>query len=108
MVWELICFIAILTGVSIGCLLPTGWLPVLPHDKWLHFGAFAVLTSLALRIAVSPAQQLCWIVGLILTGWLIEVFQKLVPGRNFCWRDMAANVAGIATAAALALLLRAL
>jgi VanZ family protein len=108
MLWELICFIGVMTAVSVGCLLPTGWLPLLPHDKWLHFGAFAVLTTLALRIAATLDQALYWIGGLVLAGWLIEVLQQMVPGRRFCWRDMAANVAGIAAAAGMAALMRAL
>lgn len=106
MAWELICFIAAVTVVTLGCLMPSGWLPVLPHDKWLHFGSFTVLTTLALRMASSWPQQLAWVGGLVLAGWLIEVLQKLVPGRNFCWRDLAANVAGIATATGIANLIR--
>jgi hypothetical protein len=32
-------------------------------------------------------------------GWLIECLQALVPDRRFCWRDLAANAAGIGCAA---------
>ncbi len=31
-------------------------------------------------------------------GVVIELLQFLVPGRGFCWRDVAANAAGIAAA----------
>jgi VanZ family protein len=49
--------------------------------------------------------RLVWLLGLLLAGLAIEILQKLVPGRSFCWRDMGANTAGIAaTTLAFALL----
>lgn len=105
--WEVALFILALAGVSVGCLLPANWLPLLPHDKWLHFFAFAGLTVLAARITPVGVSLLFTLGALLLAGWLIEVLQKLVPGRNFCWRDMAANAAGIAVAAVGILLVRA-
>ncbi|AKU24024.1 VanZ family protein [Massilia sp. NR 4-1] len=108
MAWEWICFGLALAGVALGCLLPAGWLPLLPHDKLLHFLAFAGLTVLAGRIAPDWAQLQYWLLGLLVAGWLIEVLQKLVPGRSFCWRDLAANAAGIAVAASAILLVQAI
>jgi VanZ family protein len=105
MAWELIFFLATLTAVSVGCLLPAGWLPPLPNDKLLHFGAYAGLALLALRLAHGWTSLACWLGGLLLASWLIEVLQNLVPGRAFCWRDMAANAAGVAAAACCAPLL---
>lgn len=105
MAWELIFFLITLIAVSAGCLLPAGWLPLLPHDKLLHFGAFAVLALLAVRLAHGWHELACWLGGLLLAGWLIEALQNLVPGRAFCWRDMAANAAGVALAACSAPLL---
>jgi len=87
--------------ISAGCLAPAGWLPLLPHDKWLHFTAFGGLTLLAGRIAPDWSHLQWWLLGLLLAGLLIEVLQHYVPGRSFCWRDMAANAAGIAAAALL-------
>jgi len=98
MSWEWIVFIAAAAAVIIGCLLPAGWLPPLPHDKWLHFGAFLVLATLALRIAPDWPQRGLWVLGLLAGGLAIELLQRQVPGRSFCWRDMAANTAGIAAA----------
>lgn len=98
MSWELLVFIAAAGAVIIGCLLPAGWLPPLPHDKLLHFGAFLVLTTLALRIAPDWEGRIVWLLGLLAAGLVIEMLQKSVPGRSFCWRDMAANTAGIAAA----------
>jgi len=96
MSWELIVFMAASGAVAIGCLLPAGWLPPLPNDKLLHFGAFAFLTTLALRIEPDWTTRIGWLLGLLLAGFTIEVLQQRVPGRRFCWRDIAANTAGIA------------
>ncbi|HEY8023240.1 MAG TPA: VanZ family protein [Burkholderiaceae bacterium] len=98
---ELIFLFAIgLTTITAGCLTPKGWLPSLPNDKLLHFLAFGGLALLAGRIADTRIELLAWLAGLLLAGALIEGLQSLIPGRNFCWRDIAANAAGIATAAA--------
>ncbi|GAB3386277.1 VanZ family protein [Massilia agri] len=98
MSWEFIVFLAASGAVALGCLLPARWLPLLPHDKFLHFIAFAGLSVLALRIEPDWLLRLCWLGGLLLAGLAIEILQKLVPGRNFCWKDMAANTAGIGCA----------
>lgn len=105
MSWELIVFLLAAAGIAAGCLLPPRWLPPLPHDKWLHFGAFGLLSVLALRIEPDWTWRLAWLGALLVAGFAIEVLQQRVPGRSFCWRDMAANAAGIATVAAAALLL---
>lgn len=95
MSWELIVFMAASGAVAIGCLLPAGWLPPLPNDKLLHFGAFALLATLAMLIEPDWTRRPGWLGGLLLAGFVIEVLQQRVPGRRFCWRDMAANAAGI-------------
>ncbi|AWL06102.1 VanZ family protein [Massilia oculi] len=100
MSWELIVFVAAAGAVALGCLLPARWLPLLPHDKLLHFIAFAGLSTLALLIEPSWPRRAVWLLGLLLAGLAIEILQKLVPGRSFCWRDMGANTAGIAAATA--------
>lgn len=96
---EAILFVCAAAGLCAGCLVPNRWLPPLPNDKFLHFAAFAVLTVLALRMAGNAVEAACWLVGLLVGGWLIECLQALVPDRRFCWRDLAANAAGIACAA---------
>jgi VanZ family protein len=100
-------FIAAAAVLCAGCLMPNRLLPPLPNDKFMHFAGFAVLSVLALRLAHGRAQALCWLAGLLLGGWLIECLQQLVPDRGFCWRDMAANAAGIGVVAVGALLLGA-
>lgn len=97
--WEWIAFFCAALAISAGCLVPARWLPPLPNDKLLHFLAFGGLTLLAGRIAHTSAEQVLWLLGLVVAGWAIEMLQNLVPGRKFCWRDMGANVAGITVAA---------
>lgn len=101
MAWELIAFLLGITAVSLGCLVPAAWLPPLPNDKLLHFLAFGGLTVLAARLAQDWTELRYWLLGLLLAGWTIEALQNLVPGRKFCWRDMAANAAGIVVVASL-------
>lgn len=85
--------------IALGCLTPKNWFPTLPNDKLLHFLAFGSLALLAGRIAATAIELVAWLLGLLAAGALIEGLQILIPGRNFCWRDIAANAAGIATAA---------
>jgi VanZ family protein len=92
---ELILFIAAACAVFCGCLLPKRWLPALPNDKLLHFAAFGVLALLAGRMADTKTELIAWLAGLLLAGLIIEGLQSHVPGRAFCWRDMAANTAGV-------------
>lgn len=98
MKWELALFIVATMGISIGCLMPAHWLPPLPHDKLLHFLAFGGLAMLAGRIADTGFELAAWSLGLFIAGLAIEGLQNWVPGRKFCWRDLAANTAGISVA----------
>lgn len=94
---DLVLFIGLGGGVVAGCMLPNRWLPALPNDKLMHFVAYGVLAALALRIAAGWHDRLLWVSGLVLAGWLIECIQgRFVSGRRFCWRDVAANTAGVA------------
>lgn len=102
--WQLIVFISGCVAVSAGCLVPARWLPPLPNDKLLHFLAFGGLAFLAACMTQSHLEQLAWMLCLLAASWAIEMLQNLVPGRKFCWRDMAANAAGISFAALLSLL----
>jgi len=96
---EVLLFVCAALGIGAGCLVPNRWLPPLPNDKFLHFASFAILTLLALRIAQGRAEIAWWLAGLLAGGWLVECLQTLVPDRRFCWRDLAANAAGIAAVA---------
>jgi hypothetical protein len=103
---ELLLFCLGGAAVLVGCLLPNRWLPSrLPNDKLLHFACFAVLSGLALRLAHGRAESLLWLAALMIGGMLIECLQALVPERQFCWRDIGANAAGIAFAATWAIVL---
>jgi VanZ family protein len=101
--WEPVLLGLLVAAVTAGCLVPNSWLPAaLPNDKLLHFASFALLAALALRMAHGRAESVLWMLGLLTAGGLIECLQALVPERKFCWRDIAANAAGIAFAAACA------
>jgi hypothetical protein len=97
--WNALLLVLAATAVTVGCLVPNRWLPPLPNDKLLHFVSFAVLTGLALPFAHDAGSTLWWLFGLLAAGWLIECLQSLLPDRNFCWRDLAANAGGIVFAA---------
>ncbi|MFC0253432.1 hypothetical protein [Massilia consociata] len=99
MVSDGLLFACAATALGVGCLVPNRWLPPLPNDKFLHFAGFAVLTLLALRVAQGRVETAWWLAGLLVGGWLVECLQSLVPDRRFCWRDLAANAAGIAAVA---------
>lgn len=105
MPWDLIIFLAMAAALSLGCLLPASWMPPLPNDKLLHFLAYGGLTLVAAHIAGAWGPLCYWLVGLLAGGWLIEVLQTRVPGRGYCWRDLAANAAGMAVACCCAPLL---
>ena len=98
--WEGMLFAALAFGVCAGCLVPNRWLPPLPNDKFLHFAGFGLLSVLALRLAHDRTEAGWWLFGLLVAGCVIECLQALVPERRFCWRDIGANAAGIAFAAA--------
>ncbi|AXA94898.1 VanZ family protein [Massilia sp. YMA4] len=96
--WEVVALIATGALVSFGCLVPNRYLPPLPNDKLLHFGAFALLMLLAGRFASDGGMLAAIAVLLLIAGWVIECLQNWVPGRAFSWPDLAANAAGIACA----------
>jgi VanZ family protein len=97
--WDVILFLCVAASVIAGCLMPARWLPPLPNDKLMHFLAFGGLTSLAVQIASNKVELALWLLGLFFAGWAIEGLQNWVPDRNFCWRDLGANTAGILFAA---------
>ncbi|WP_426177108.1 VanZ family protein [Massilia sp. TWR1-2-2] len=100
MVLEQLLFAGASAAMLAGCLVPNSWLPRrLPNDKLMHFAGFAFLSVLAVRLASSQRQMMLAMLGLLAAGLLIECLQILVPERKFCWRDMAANAAGVASVA---------
>lgn len=98
--WEMVVLLVGMVAIPIGCLLPAGWLPPLPNDKLLHFVAFGGMSLMAGRMA-PPGYVALALAAVFAIGWLIEILQHWVPGRSYCWRDLAANGAGIAAAACL-------
>ena len=102
--FELALLVMALSAICIGCLVPARWLPPLRNDKWMHFFAFAGLSLLIRPLANTATELMSCFVGLLLFGLLIEILQHWVPGRQFCWRDMAANAAGITLIAVISFL----
>jgi VanZ family protein len=98
--WELMVFLVGLVAIPLGCLLPNSRLPPLPNDKVLHFVAFGGMALLAGRLAHGAVQMGLALTAVFVASWVIEVLQNWVPGRKFCWRDMAANAAGVLSAGA--------
>lgn len=96
--WELLLFLLGAVAIPLGCLLPFRWLRSLPNDKLLHFGAFGTMALLGGRLVSTPLHVILVLLGVLAASWVIEVLQNLVPGRKFCWRDMAANAGGVACA----------
>jgi VanZ family protein len=93
--------VVIVCGLALaaGCLVPNRWLPAnLPNDKFLHFAGFGTLGLLALPLASGRAQGALLLAFLLVLSWAIECLQQLVPDRDFSWRDLAANAAGLALA----------
>lgn len=105
--WEWLVLAAGMVLIPVGCLLPLSKLPPLPNDKFLHFIAFGGMALMAGRLAATPAGVMAALAGVFVASWCIELLQNRVPGRKFCWRDMAANGAGVACAGALLALLPA-
>ncbi|MFP5392919.1 MAG: VanZ family protein [Gammaproteobacteria bacterium] len=100
--WEWLVLLAGVLATAMGCLLPMSRLPqALPNDKVLHFVAFGGMALMAGRLAQPGWPVPLALLAMLASSWLIEVLQNYVPGRRFCWRDMAANGAGIACAAVL-------
>jgi hypothetical protein len=95
MVWQAVLFFAACAVVAAGCLVPNRWLPPLPNDKLLHFGACAGLSALALPLADSGAETALILAAILLGSAVVECLQHLLPDRRFCWRDLAANAGGI-------------
>ena len=91
-------------ALLVGCLVPNRWLPAsLPNDKFLHFAGFGTLGLLALPLASSRVEGAWLLAALLVLSWGIECLQQLVPDRDFSWRDLAANAAGLACAGLIAL-----
>lgn len=88
-------FVSSILLIVIGSLLPAQWMPPLPNDKYLHFAGYAVLSIFVALLANSIQALFVSLTGLILAGILIECLQHFIPGRQFCWRDILANTAGV-------------
>jgi len=97
----------IVAWVVVGWLMLTPASPDLPpvHDKFAHFAAYLVLSSLPLSFCTGQ-RGLALVAALtLLLGVAIEYAQSFVPGRSFELADIAANSVGALTGYALAAML---
>jgi hypothetical protein len=97
--------------------LPT-WMAGLPVDKLAHFGFWGILYGLfhvfylnnwrgfqrgpkqGVKSSHNRKHQVYGIITMILIGGLVEIFQyHLQWGREAEWADLAADAAGVLTAA---------
>ncbi len=69
-------------------------IPMSLGDVVLHTGLMALVAGLGVLGFVNQAGAIA--LALILIGVGTEFGQLYVPGREFHWSDMAANLAGIA------------
>lgn len=97
MSWILLSWALLLPLLLLGTLLPTHLMPQrLPNDKLLHWGGACLLALPLALLAGQPPQLLAGALILLAGSLAVELLQHFVPGRRFCWRDMAANVGGFA------------
>jgi len=78
-------------------LAPQSMLAPIPYssgDLVLHVGLMALVAGLGVLGFVNQGRVIA--MGLVVIGIGTEFGQLYVPGREFHWSDMAANLAGIA------------
>jgi hypothetical protein len=96
-------FWALLLGVTVLSLMPTGYLPPQVFSLWdkaQHALAFAALTGLGLRAYPRHPWQV--VTGLLVFGAGIELAQAATGWRHGEWGDWLADAVGLAAGAALA------
>ncbi len=95
-----LCFLGCLAALIVGSLMPSREMPSQSiNDKFLHFGAYALVGTLAMLSFRRMSVRLGCLVMLMALGVALEFGQTMVPGRAFELWDMAAN--GMGTIAAL-------
>ena len=93
--------------IALATLTPGDQLPSTPKiigfDKLVHVSLFAILAFLWCRVAIGKRKKLNikkiitnYLVFCFLFGILVEYLQRHIPGRSFDYKDMAANIVGIA------------
>lgn len=104
-------WLILLSLVIIGELLPGSSPPIRllsgPHseDKFIHFGAYAVLAFLPVfGLPLRTAAQ-C-VIATEIIGLSLEVIQHFLPDRSCDLYDAAANTAGVLTGIAIAFVAR--
>lgn len=104
-------FIGAFLGVTVLSIIPTPQIDGLESDKLSHLIAYTVVTLL-LVLSLSGDRRVpqglgVALLAVLLYGALIEVLQHYI-GRQFDFKDMAANAIGVLAGAGLGLLVRLL
>lgn len=63
-------------------------------DKIAHFIAYTVLSVLFYFSSSNSKKRIYLLLFVIAIGVILEALQLLVPGRNFSYYDLLANIAG--------------
>jgi hypothetical protein len=93
--WRCLAVTAIFVASAAIAFADVSSLPIMAHDKWLHFSAFAAMTLLA--VTAFPDVRLShMLVVLAILGGVIELLQ-FMPGTNRQpdWADFGFNFLGI-------------
>lgn len=77
-------------------------------DKSIHFASYAVLAAPPVILVAGRLRVVATAVLMTLLGLVLEVAQRMVPGRSFDLGDFTANNLGILAGVAAGLLLRGL
>jgi hypothetical protein len=105
-VWRCLAVTAILVASAAIAVADVSGLPIMAHDKWLHFSAFAVMTLLAAN-AFPDVRLSQMLVVLAILGGVIELLQ-FTSNRQRDWADFGANVLGIDVALIIVIFVRRL
>lgn len=74
-------------------------------DKLQHFAAYCVLAAIP-AFGFERRRGIAAALSMIVLGVALEFLQRLVPGRDFEWLDMAANTLGVLSGILVSLALR--
>jgi len=112
--WLWVAWCVTLVMVVIGSLLPGPWMAriqtsVFPaSDKLFHFTGYCLLAALPALGSRRRLEIVAFAAVAVLLGVVLEISQRLVPGRVVDLADLGANNLGVFTGAALGWLLRSI
>lgn len=102
--WQRVCLLLIYAAlIAALSLIPASSspIPLTIWDKFQHFGAYFLLMALAYPLTNSMRWRLLGAVLVIAYSGLLEVAQRLAPGRVASPQDLIANSLGVVCAFAI-------